>query len=167
MAGHKGYAIAAAMDMLSGVLSGSEFLSGVHGPYTDKRSGVGHFILAMNIEAFQPLAQFSARMERFIGELKAVPLAQGSGKVLYLGELGHARRSARDRSGERRALSLAEAGARSGDVADHPQPRTRGAGHCGERARRGCDRQAIDPFDDRLELLALGGGDREVHLKDA
>src|SRR5687767_10173713 len=87
MAGHKGYAIAAAMDMLSGVLSGSEFLSGVHGPYTDKRSGVGHFILAMNIEAFQPLAEFNARMERFIGELKAVPLAQSSEEVFYPGEL--------------------------------------------------------------------------------
>src|SRR5688500_3785828 len=33
MAGHKGYAIAAAIDMLSGVLSGSKFLSAVHGPY--------------------------------------------------------------------------------------------------------------------------------------
>lgn len=44
MAGHKGYAIAVVIDMLAGVLSGSEFLSGVHGPYeTRKRSGAGHF----------------------------------------------------------------------------------------------------------------------------
>ena len=33
MAQHKGYAIAVMMDMLSGVLTGSGFGAGVHGPY--------------------------------------------------------------------------------------------------------------------------------------
>ena len=34
MAGHKGYAIAVIVDLLSGVLTGSGFLSAVHSPYT-------------------------------------------------------------------------------------------------------------------------------------
>lgn len=88
MAGHKGYAIAVVMDMLSGVLSGSAFLSGVHGPYeTESLSGAGHFVIAMNIEAFQPLAEFNARMERFVEELKSVPLAPGTEEVFYPGEI--------------------------------------------------------------------------------
>jgi LDH2 family malate/lactate/ureidoglycolate dehydrogenase len=39
MAEHKGYALAAMVDMLSGVLTGSGFLSAVHSPYqtTQKR----------------------------------------------------------------------------------------------------------------------------------
>jgi LDH2 family malate/lactate/ureidoglycolate dehydrogenase len=88
MAGHKGYAIAVVVDMLSGVLSGSSFLSAVNGPYkTDQRSGAGHFFAAFNIEAFQPLAEFDARMEAFVAELKSVPLAQGVDEVFYPGEM--------------------------------------------------------------------------------
>lgn len=88
MAGHKGYAIAVAMDMLAGVLSGSEFLSAVHGPYEAAAvSGAGHMFIAMKIEAFQPLAEFNARMERFVSELKSVPLAQGAQEVFYPGEI--------------------------------------------------------------------------------
>ena len=88
MAGHKGYAIALVVDMLSGVLSGSSFLSGVNGPYkTSLRSGAGHFLTAFDIEAFQPLAAFNARMEAFVAELKSVPLAKGTDEIFYPGEM--------------------------------------------------------------------------------
>jgi LDH2 family malate/lactate/ureidoglycolate dehydrogenase len=88
MAGHKGYAIATMIDMLSGVLTGSAFLSAVNGPYKyDQKSGAGHFLIAMNIAAFQPLADFEARMEQFIAELKAVPRAKGVDEIFYPGEL--------------------------------------------------------------------------------
>jgi len=87
MAGHKGYAIAVVVDMLSGVLSGSEFLSAVNGPYkAGLKSGAGHFFIAFHIDAFQPLADFNSRMERFITELKAVPLAKGAEEIFYPGE---------------------------------------------------------------------------------
>jgi len=88
MAQHKGYAIAVVMDMLSGVLTGSAFGSAVHGPYqAEHRSGAGHLMLALNIEAMQPLAEFGARMDRYIAELKSVPLAQGFDEVVYPGEI--------------------------------------------------------------------------------
>jgi LDH2 family malate/lactate/ureidoglycolate dehydrogenase len=88
MAGHKGYAIAAVVDLLSGVLTGSGFLSAVHSPYkTAEKSNCGHLMIAINIEAFQPLAQFNARMEQFIDEIKSVPLAQGCDEVFYPGEM--------------------------------------------------------------------------------
>jgi LDH2 family malate/lactate/ureidoglycolate dehydrogenase len=97
MAEHKGYAIAAMVDMLSGVLTGSGFLSNVHSPYkTAEKSNCGHLMIAMNIAAFQPLAQFNARMEQFIAEIKAVPTAKGYDEVFYPGEI-EANNDARNR----------------------------------------------------------------------
>ena len=98
MAGHKGYAIAVVMDMLSGVLTGSAFGTGVHGPYqTEQRSGAGQFMIALDIAAIQPLAEFGARMDRLIAELKSVPLAQGFEEVVYPGEI-EARNDIRSRA---------------------------------------------------------------------
>ena len=97
MAEHKGYAIAAMVDMLSGVLTGSGFLSAVHSPYkTAEKSNCGHLMIALDIQAFQPLAEFNARMEQFIAEIKAVPLATGFKEVFYPGEI-EARNDARNR----------------------------------------------------------------------
>jgi LDH2 family malate/lactate/ureidoglycolate dehydrogenase len=88
MAEHKGYAIAAMVDVMSGVLTGSGFLSAVHSPYkTAEKSHCGHLMIALDIERFQPLAQFNARMEKFADEIKAVPTAKGFDEVFYPGEI--------------------------------------------------------------------------------
>lgn len=88
MAGHKGYAMGVAFDVLSGVLSGSGFLDDVHGPYDPvSRSRAGHLLIALNIDAFQPRAQFEAAMESYIERLKSVPVAPGHEGVFYPGEL--------------------------------------------------------------------------------
>ena len=105
MAEHKGYAIAMMVDVLSGVLTGSGFLTQVHSPYkTAEKSNCGHLFIAANIEAFQPLAQFNARMEDYIAELKSVPRAQGFDEVFYPGEI-EARNNERNR---REGLDLPE-----------------------------------------------------------
>jgi len=97
MAEHKGYAIAAMVDVLSGVLTGSGFLSAVHSPYkTAEKSNCGHLMIALDIGAFQPLAEFNARMERFADEIKAVPTAKGFAEVFYPGEI-EARNDAKNR----------------------------------------------------------------------
>jgi LDH2 family malate/lactate/ureidoglycolate dehydrogenase len=97
MAGHKGYAISVLMDVLSGVLTGSAFGSDVTGPYqAEKRSGAGHLLIALNVEVFQPLADFSARMEEMIARLKGAKLAKGVDEVYYPGEI-EARNNTRHR----------------------------------------------------------------------
>lgn len=97
MAEHKGYAIATMMDVLSGVLTGSRFGPEVGGPYqTEKVSGAGHLMIAVDIAAIQPLDAFQARMERLVDELKSVPLAKGYDEILYPGE-HEARNDARNR----------------------------------------------------------------------
>jgi LDH2 family malate/lactate/ureidoglycolate dehydrogenase len=101
MANHKGYGISVMMDVLSGVLSGSQFLDGVHGPYhPDRKSGVGHFITVYNIEAFMPLSEFNTRMETYIHKLKSAPLAKGFDEIFYPGEL----EAQRDRQNRQQGL---------------------------------------------------------------
>ncbi len=88
MAGHKGYAISVMMDVLSGVLSGSGFGEMVTGPYqADKRSGVGHLAMAIDIGKCRPLAEFEADMETMIGRLKSAPKSPGVAEIFYPGEI--------------------------------------------------------------------------------
>lgn len=88
MAGHKGYAISTIMDVLSGILPGSNFGSSVVGPYVpDGTSGVGHLVMAINIDACRPLGEFEADMERLIEELKETPRRPGVDEIFYPGEL--------------------------------------------------------------------------------
>jgi LDH2 family malate/lactate/ureidoglycolate dehydrogenase len=88
MAGHKGYAIALMLDVLSGVLTGSAFGAAVAGPYqVERRSGCGHLFLALDVAAFGDPDGFTRRMEQLVAEVKAVPLAPGFDEVLFPGEL--------------------------------------------------------------------------------
>jgi len=88
MAEHKGYAIAALMDVLSGVVSGSAFLSAVNGPYHyDRRSECGHFLTVYNIEDFIEPGDFDRRIEAFVEEIKSQPLAQGVSEIFLPGEM--------------------------------------------------------------------------------
>jgi LDH2 family malate/lactate/ureidoglycolate dehydrogenase len=88
MGAHKGYGISVMMDVLSGVLTGSAFASGVHGPYQAvQRSGCGHLAIALHIEAFQPRAEFERRIESLVAELKGTPLAPGAEEIFYPGEI--------------------------------------------------------------------------------
>ncbi|WP_448627848.1 Ldh family oxidoreductase [Geodermatophilus sp. URMC 64] len=88
MAGHKGYAIAFLMDVLSGALTGSGVGTQVHGPYEpEARSGCGHLFLALDPAAFGDPSGYLARVERLIDEVKGVPLAKGFDEVFYPGEV--------------------------------------------------------------------------------
>ena len=88
MAGHKGYAISAMMDVLSGVLSGSGFGPMVNGPYqAAERSNAGHLAMVIDIARCRPLAEFNADMAKMIEGLKATPRAEGVDEIYYPGEL--------------------------------------------------------------------------------
>jgi LDH2 family malate/lactate/ureidoglycolate dehydrogenase len=88
MAGHKGYGISFMMDVLSGVLTGSSYATGVAGPYVpDRRSGCGHLVLALRVDAFCPPEEFATRMADLVATTKSVPLADGVDEIHYPGEL--------------------------------------------------------------------------------
>jgi LDH2 family malate/lactate/ureidoglycolate dehydrogenase len=88
MAGHKGYVISFMMDVLAGVLTGSQFGSKVVGPYdATKPSGCGHLLITIDIESMMPLAEFEQRIEALIDEIKDVPKAYGVEEIFFPGEL--------------------------------------------------------------------------------
>jgi LDH2 family malate/lactate/ureidoglycolate dehydrogenase len=88
MAGHKGYAITFLMDVLSGALTGSGVGTEVHGPYEPETpSRAGHLFLAIDPAALGDPADYEARVQRLIDEVKGVPLAQGFDEVFYPGEV--------------------------------------------------------------------------------
>jgi LDH2 family malate/lactate/ureidoglycolate dehydrogenase len=88
LAGHKGYAISAMMDVLSGVLSGSCWGEKVNGPYKYvQTSGAGHFMMAINIEAFRDLDDFNRQTELMIESIKTTPKAPNTPHIYYPGEL--------------------------------------------------------------------------------
>ncbi|MFD0473571.1 Ldh family oxidoreductase [Nonomuraea thailandensis] len=88
MAGHKGYGIAFMMDVLSGVLTGSSYATGVTGPYVpDRRSGCGHLLLALRVDAVAEPGDYARRLDDLIDRTKAVPLAPGFDEIFYPGEI--------------------------------------------------------------------------------
>jgi LDH2 family malate/lactate/ureidoglycolate dehydrogenase len=100
MGGHKGYAISFMMDVLSGVLTGSSFATGVSGPQqADRRSGSGHLVLAIDVAAVAEEGDFAERMEALIAEMKAVPLASGFEEIFFPGEIEDRSRARRERGG--------------------------------------------------------------------
>jgi LDH2 family malate/lactate/ureidoglycolate dehydrogenase len=54
-------------------------------------------MIAIDIAAMQPLADFNERMEKWVGEIKSVPTAQGVDEVFYPGEI-EARNDAKNRA---------------------------------------------------------------------
>jgi LDH2 family malate/lactate/ureidoglycolate dehydrogenase len=95
MGGHKGYGLAIAADVLSGVLSGGAFGSSVGPqPEYDRRQEVGHFFAAIRIESFLSPADFAARFDGLVGELRSSEPVDGSGSVLIPGDLESRARTA-------------------------------------------------------------------------
>lgn len=88
MGQHKGYAITFMMDVLSGVLTGSNFATGVNGPYNPTaKSGAGHFLIAIDVEKFRDVDDFNKSIEQLVGEVKSSPKAEGFSEIFYPGEL--------------------------------------------------------------------------------
>ncbi|MCM3568540.1 Ldh family oxidoreductase [Neobacillus mesonae] len=89
LGGAKGSALALAVEILTGILSGAAFGPHVHNLYDDnetKPANVGHFFILMDIEKFMHLPVFFASIENLLQEMKDVPLAPGNNEIRYPGE---------------------------------------------------------------------------------
>jgi L-2-hydroxycarboxylate dehydrogenase (NAD+) len=90
---HKGYALGAVVDILSGVLSGANygpwvppFPAYVPMPQNMPGKGIGHFFGAMRIDAFRPAAEFKTDMDRWIRRFRSAKTADGHKQVLIPGD---------------------------------------------------------------------------------
>ena len=101
MAGHKGYALALMVDVLSGLLTGAGFGRHIGRLYEDfdRPQNVGHLIGAIDIQRFIPLAQFYDRIEQMTQEIRAIPLAEGVAQIFIPGDIEAATRERRRREG--------------------------------------------------------------------
>ena len=86
--GHKGYGLALMMDVLSGVLTGASFGPDVGALYNNPGTQrIGHLLAALNIEAFMPLSEFKARMDKMIRDIKNSKKAKGVAEIFLPGEI--------------------------------------------------------------------------------
>jgi LDH2 family malate/lactate/ureidoglycolate dehydrogenase len=87
-AGPKGSALSMLADILGGVLAGAAFAGKIRDMNTDFSApqDLGHFFLAMRVDAFMPAEAFAVRMETMIERIKALPPVPGVHEVMYPGE---------------------------------------------------------------------------------
>ena len=83
--GHKGYGLSLAVDILSGVLSGSAFGPNLYAG-KDIPAKVSHFFGAIKIDAFIEPALFKGLMDAYINTLKNSEKAGGKDRVFIHGE---------------------------------------------------------------------------------
>lgn len=102
MAGHKGYALALMVELLSGVLSGAAVGPAVGSMYKnlDRPQNVGHFFCLLSIDAFMERGEFIRRVDAMVDQIKAGSKRAGVDEILVPGE-----RSAR-RADENRRIGI-------------------------------------------------------------
>jgi LDH2 family malate/lactate/ureidoglycolate dehydrogenase len=88
MAGHKGYALAVMVEVLSSVLSGAAVGSHIGSMYKnlDRKQDVGHFFCLLDIDAFVDVPEFKQRMDTMIDEIKGCRKRPGVEEILVPGE---------------------------------------------------------------------------------
>jgi LDH2 family malate/lactate/ureidoglycolate dehydrogenase len=99
MAGHKGFALALMVELLSGVLSGAAVGPDIGSMYKelDRPQNVGHFFCLLDIDAFVDAATFKRRIDETISRIKSSRRRPGVDEILVPGE-----RSARSAAANRR-----------------------------------------------------------------
>ena len=126
MGAHKGYGVAVLLEILCSLLAGGEFGYDINSMYgnIDKPNKLSHFFMAMKIEAFRDLADFTADMEKFVEYLQSIPTADG-GHIVVPGELEEANKAKQMAEGIEITEALAQEllemayGEVSGDLADY------------------------------------------------
>jgi len=89
--GPKGYGLALVVEVLSALLAGADFGPHLGNMYRDfdRPQNIGHFFGALDVAAFLPIADWTARIDQMIDEIKAVPCAPGYDEILMPGEIEH------------------------------------------------------------------------------
>lgn len=98
--GAKGYGLGLMVDILCGILSGANvgpdprLLEPDGTEHALQDQNIGHFFLALNIEAFRPEEEFNAHMDAMLTTLLQCPPAAPSSRVVYPGYLEAIRKQA-------------------------------------------------------------------------
>jgi len=88
--GYKGYGIALAIDLLCGVMTGSNYGTHFPGFLADNLkdpTDVGSIFAAINVQSFMDLPDFQAGMDKAIREIKTSTKAEGVKRIYIPGEI--------------------------------------------------------------------------------
>lgn len=88
--GYKGYGIALAIDLLCGVMTGSNYGTHFPGFLADNMkdpTDVGSIFAAINVQSFMDLPDFQAGMDQAIREIKTSTKAEGVKRIYIPGEI--------------------------------------------------------------------------------
>jgi L-2-hydroxycarboxylate dehydrogenase (NAD+) len=89
LSGYKGYGLGLLVEVLCGVLPGALYANQVY-PRTEAGeplpAGLGHVFGALRVDAFRPVAEFSAAMDDLQQRMKSTPKALGHERIYVHGE---------------------------------------------------------------------------------
>lgn len=99
--GYKGYGLALVIGLLGGTLNGAAMGKGVVDFNADDTSvtNTGHVIVAINVEAFQPVAEFKRQMDTLICDIRGSKRLPGVDRIRLPGDGSHAARAERAKNG--------------------------------------------------------------------
>ena len=91
LGGYKGYGLSLLLDIVTGVLSGGGFSTGVKPLYQqiESPSQIAHTCAAVRINAFLTLKEFCRRMDEIIRLMHSCPTAPGVKRIFVPGEIEH------------------------------------------------------------------------------
>jgi len=101
LGGYKGYGYATVVEILSAALQGGAFLKALSGIHEGKKVpyGLGHFFMAIDVEAFTSLEAFKETTGQILRELRASKKAPGHDRIYTPGEKEHLARLQRQVTG--------------------------------------------------------------------
>jgi LDH2 family malate/lactate/ureidoglycolate dehydrogenase len=89
LGGHKGYGLAAVVEVFSAAFQNGAFLSALHDTDAQGKTHplqIGHFFLAIDVEHFLPLATFQGIVGNIMRELRASEKAPEQERIYTAGE---------------------------------------------------------------------------------
>lgn len=101
IAGHKGFGLSLSIGLLTGLLAGGLFDTDIRYPYGDVSiPGSNSFLmLALRVDHFVPLEEYTRRVDEVVRLLRATPTAQGIDRVLLPGQREYETARERSRAG--------------------------------------------------------------------
>lgn len=103
---HKGFALSGVVDILSGVLSGANygpwvppFVAFLEPAANPVGEGIGHFLGAMRVDGFRPIADFKTNMDTWIERFKSASKINPGQGVVIPGEPEHEAQIERKKNG--------------------------------------------------------------------